>query len=115
MFDISKVTDEERDALMAQGCTCFDQYRSKPCPLHSDVIENPYDKKNFIITDANMVREKVRQWTGYTYICPRCGEASVMEFMNYCGACGAEVKIHSDILTAAIDEKNLEQKQPQQG
>jgi len=80
-------------------CTCNDEFATKPCPIHHK------DKKilrDLIITDELLVPEEVRQWTGLTFICPSCGEPSIMDFMGYCPSCGSKLKIQSRKLTELI-------------
>lgn len=90
-------------------CNCDDEFKTGACPIHYD--QDAADKYNnrVIITDDNMVPEEIRQWAGYAYICPECGESSILDMMKYCGNCGIEVHIRSKKLTSFINklmEKN---------
>lgn len=101
--DLKNLTEEERNELIQQGCNCFDEFKIIPCPIHFN-SKDKFAQKSVVVTDDDLTKEEIRQWVGYTYICPRCGEASILDVMKFCGNCGAEVTIKSKKLTEFIDK-----------
>lgn len=88
------------------NCTCNDEYKTKPCPVHYPA--SPGIMENIVaIYDADMVKDKIRRWTGYVFRCPKCQQDAIMDFCNYCANCGAQVVIKSHEVTEFV--KQLEQ------
>ena len=85
-------------------CTCHDEFKVLPCPVHYDQeAEDKYNNR-VVITDDNMVPEEIRQWAGYCFICPRCGESAIMDMMHHCGNCGVEVVVQSKKVTDFVNK-----------
>ena len=89
---------EKRESELV--CNCEDEYRTSLCPVHD---KDRSISHAVIITDEMLHKDELRQWIGLTYQCPKCKKYSIMDFMNYCGNCGAEVKLHSRRLTNLIN------------
>lgn len=85
----------------SKKCNCNDQFKTQPCPVH---FNQKKELNCVIVTDSDMVQEEIRQWVGYTYICPKCKEASILDFMKFCGNCGVEISLQSVKLTNFINE-----------
>jgi ribosomal protein L37E len=93
---------------IVKGCNCNDEFRTEPCPVHYQEKIDKFNKEVVTVSDSVMVPEEVRQWAGFAFICPRCGEAAILDIMKYCGNCGVGVVIKSAKLTAFI--KKLEER-----
>lgn len=97
------VTTIQDDVIREARCNCNDEFKTEPCPVHYNT-KDKYDKKTVLVTDAHMVPEEIRQWVGYTYVCPKCKEAAILDVMKYCGNCGVEIVLQSRKLTAFIEK-----------
>lgn len=94
---------EEAEEVV-KGCNCNDEFRTETCPVHYQQNVDKFNKEVVTVGDDVMVPEEIRQWAGYAFICPRCGEASILDMMKYCGNCGVGIVIKSAKLTAFINE-----------
>lgn len=102
--DIDLNADVEQN-VGEKRCTCDDKWQTKVCPVcfkdHDENHENVV-----VVTDDNIVPEKIRQWTGYAYKCPKCGQETILHLMKYCGNCGVGLIIKSAELTSFINKLN---------
>lgn len=100
----SKVGTDVTNTDATKKCNCNDEFKTETCPIHYNNDVDKFNKEVVVISDDNMVEEQIRQWAGYAYYCPRCGEASILDIMKYCGNCGVGIVLQSAKLTAFINE-----------
>lgn len=89
-------------------CNCNDPYKTEVCPVHFSEVQKDLTSRAMIITDADMVSNDVRSWSGFTYTCQKCGADSIMYMMKHCGNCGTPVLLQSQKLTLHIN--NIQEK-----
>lgn len=93
-------TDNKKKDLES-GCTCRDEFQTRPCPVHFDQeeLENApaFIDDKLILNEGNMMR-----WEGFSFTCPRCEEKSIMHLFNYCPSCGSKILVQSKKVTEFI-------------
>lgn len=102
MEDIGQKADI-RQRVGEKRCNCDDEFKTETCPIHFK-ISDKFNNDVVIVTDDSLVPEEIRQWSGYAYECPKCGQASILDIMKYCGNCGVGVVLKSAKLTSFINK-----------
>lgn len=59
-----------------------------------------------IITDKDLVTDKIRSWSGFVFKCPNCGEEAIMPPGKGCMNCLTAVTIQSNEVTDYIKSLN---------
>jgi ribosomal protein L37E len=96
-------TIDKDEEVGEKKCSCHDEFKTEVCPIHFKIPDED-DKEVIIITDEHLVPEEMRQWNGYAYKCPKCGQETILHLMKYCGNCGIGLIIKSAKLTSFIEE-----------
>lgn len=86
-----------------ERCTCNDEFKTKPCPIHFQAKKKEdVQKEAIIIGDDKLI--DIRSWVGHVFSCPACGHPAIMHFGNYCMNCGLHVIIKSHKVTESINK-----------
>lgn len=104
MADDIKKTDSGKTELR---CNCNDPYRTEVCPIHCkekpDMAKIRGDMAS-VVGDQHLIPDEIGQWMGYAFKCPKCGKPAIMDFMHFCGNCGARILIQSKKVTEFINQ-----------
>ena len=99
-------------------CTRDDEFKTEPCRCpkclspegNGNSEHRKYIQKGVVVTDNDLIPEEIKQWCGYTFVCPICKQQSILDYMKFCPNCGMRVLIRSHKVAKFVENFELRNK-----